>query len=285
MIGKQHYDNIPVPEQLTDVMDRAQQKARQKQRKTNRIVRYSSLIAACIAFLLVVNIPTVANAMYNIPVLGSIVKVLQFGEGGKVTDGVHVETKVTENSVQIHFSNDGKDLMDRVPAYEVVQKDAPNRLIFTINGARTFDYDQVTQDLRKLPLVQDVYRVVILDDSAMRFVVELKDGVSHTITEYQNPGYLELTLRSDATITEPHMIYALRTESMPMGESLSMLEELYPNEDISFIKTSGERYAAVIGEYETKEEAEAKLKQVSTESPDYHDFRVDSWMSNDRPHE
>lgn len=283
MIGKQHYDNISVPEQLNDVMDLAQRKARQKQRQTNRIVRYSSLIAACIAFLLIVNIPTVANAMYHIPVLGSIVKVLQFGKGGEVTDGAHVETKVTQNSVQIHFSQDGKESMERVPAYEVVQKDAPNRLIFTINGARSFDYDQVTRDLLKLPLVKEVYRVTILDDSAMRFVVELKDGVSHTVTEYQNPGYLELTLQANAVPTKPHMIFALRTEHMPMGESLSLLEELYPNEDISFIKTSDEQYAAVIGNYATKEEAEAKLKQINAESPDNHDFHVDSWMSNEKP--
>ncbi len=125
--------------------------------------------------------------------------------------------------------------------------------------------------------------VTMLDDSAIWFVVELEDGVDHTITEYQQPAAMELTLRSNSTPVQPHRICALRTVAMPMGETLGMLEELYPDEDSSFIKISDHTFVAVIGEYTTEAQAERKLKQLTSDSPDDQDFYVDSWMSNAKP--
>ena len=43
------------------------------------MMRYSSVVAAAVVLLFVVNIPTVANALSKVPVVGSIVQVLQFG--------------------------------------------------------------------------------------------------------------------------------------------------------------------------------------------------------------
>ncbi len=134
MIGKQHYDAIDIPEQLADVIAEAQQKAARKRQQTRRRIRYASIIAACIAVLLVLfQVPTVAKAIYPIPVLGSIVKVLQFGHGGEMTDGAHVQTTVTQNALRIHCSNEGQELA-YVPAYTVKQESAPDRLLFTFQG-------------------------------------------------------------------------------------------------------------------------------------------------------
>ncbi len=283
MIGKKHYDDIQIPQQLAEVMEQAQQRAAQTHQQRKRRIRYASVIAACIALLFVsANIPSVARAMYPIPVLGSIVKVLQWGEGGAITDGAHVQTQVTDEELRIQFSNEGKEL-SRVPAYTVEQKEAPHRLIFTIQGARYLDFGTIQQDLQQLPLVKEVYPVMILDDSAIRFVVELQNGVEHTITEYQQPASLQLTLRASDKQVQPHEVFALRTAAMPMSEEMAMLEEMYPQEDVSFIKISPDAFVAVIGNYTTAADAEQKLEQLTVEATDEPTFYVDHWMSDAKP--
>lgn len=281
MTHKNRYDDIQIPKQLADVIHTAQQKA-VKRKQSFRIVRYSSLVAACIAFIMIINIPSVAKAMSPIPVLGSIVKVLQWGQGGEITDGAKVNTAIVEGHIQIHFSNDGQ-VSNRVPFYTVKHKDAPNRLIFTFDGVRTFDYDAVQKDLLALPLVQDVYSSMILDDSSVGFVVQLKDNVNYSITEFENPGVLKLTLSSSENPAQPQKVYVLRTQPMSFGEQMGMVEETYPEEDISFIKISNNRFVAVIGEYYTLEEAQTKLKQMTNQASDHDQFYIDSWMTNETP--
>ncbi|AIQ16622.1 hypothetical protein H70357_08060 [Paenibacillus sp. FSL H7-0357] len=281
MMGKDRYENIKIPEQLASVIYNAQKSASARKRSL-RTMRFASLIAACIMLLFTVNIPSVSHAMSKIPVVGKIVQVLQFGGGGERTDGARVGTEAAENTLKIHFSS-GNEPVANVPSYTVEQKGAPNRLIFTFNGTRQFDYETIEKDLHTLPLVKDVYRNIILDDSAMRFVVELKDGVKHSISEFKDPGYLELKLTPNGESAPPHEVFSIRTGEMLLGEEMGILEELYPDEDISFIKTATGNFIAVIGEYDTVEEAKNKLKEI-TEHEFYNgEFYVDSWMSNESP--
>lgn len=282
MTGKERYDRIPIPDRLDDVLQDAQKRAATRTRRFSGVSRLAVVAAACLMLLLVVNVPAVSHAMANIPVVGKIVQVLQFGGGGERTDGVAVDTAVVEeNTLRIEFGSNGQASAN-VPSYTVEQKDAPNRLIFTFNGTREFDYDKVEQDLRGLSLVKDVYRNVILDDSAMRFVVELKNGVTHTITEFREPAGLELKL-TQGTAEEPYVVYGLRSEEMPMGEGLAMLEELYGGEGVSFVKAGSGEFVAVIGEYRTREEAEKKLREVEEKAGvgvGESEFVVQSWMSD-----
>lgn len=281
MMKKNRYDDIHIPEQLADVIHHAQQKAIQRKRSF-RIVQYSSLIAACIAFVLLVNVPGVASAMSKIPVLGHIVQVLQWGQGGEITDGAQIDTSVVEDRIQIHFSHDGK-VSNRVPFYTVKHKTAPNRLIFTFEGVRTFNYDQVRKDLLALPLVKDVYSSMILDDSAMGFVVQLQNNVNYSVTEFEHPASIELKLSSNNKPAQPQKIFTLRTQPMQFGEQMGMLEETYPQEDISFIKIANDQFIGVIGEYSTLEEAQSKLKQIKAQADNNNDFQIDSWMNNEMP--
>ncbi|MBY0165003.1 hypothetical protein V4V36_31195 [Paenibacillus lautus] len=281
MTGKDRYEHIEIPAQLTGVIEAAQKKAATHKR-SKRMMRYSSVVAAAVALLFVVNIPTVANALSKVPVVGSIVQVLQFGGGGERTDGVTVGTEASEDVFKIHFDQEGESVSS-VPAYTVDHRDAPNRLIFTFNGVRNFDYDAIKKDMLALPLVEDVYENVILDDSAMRFVVELKDGVKHTVSEYKDPGYIELKLTSTGEPATPREVFYIRSEAMPQGESLAILEEIYLEDDVTFIKAAGGDFIAVIGGFDTREAAEQKLSEISSRETYGDDLRIDSWMSNERP--
>ncbi|KOP65143.1 hypothetical protein AMS62_07705 [Bacillus sp. FJAT-18019] len=281
MTGKERYEHIEIPAQLTDVIVAAQKKAAARKRSM-RLARYSSVVAAAIALLFVVNIPTVANALSKVPVVGSIVQVLQFGSGGERTDGITVGTEASENVFKIHFDQQGESISS-VPAYTVDHREAPNRLIFTFNGVRNFDYETIKKDMLALPLVKDVYENVILDDSAMRFVVELRDGVRHSVSEFKDPGYIELKLTSTGEPVTPREVFYIRSEAMPQGESLAILEEIYMEDDVTFIKTADGNFIAVIGGFDTREAAEQKLGEISARDNYGDDLRIDSWMNNERP--
>ncbi|WP_340022499.1 DUF4179 domain-containing protein [Paenibacillus sp. FSL K6-1096] len=283
MTGKDRYAQIEIPAQLGEVLEEAQRKA--AARRSKRTVRWrwlGSTAAAVIACLLVLNIPGVASALSKLPVVGSIVKVLQFGTGGGLTDGAAVSTVTTEDTITMVFGQDGGSAAS-VPAYTVDQREAPDRLIFTFNGVRSFDYDALEQDLLASPLVSDVYRNIILDDSAMRFVVELKEGTRHTLTEYSNPGTLELKLTAEDKAAPPKEVYYVRSEGMPQGESLAILEEIYLDDDVTFLKTTSGDFAAVIGAFPTREAAEQKLAEIAARENYAGDLYVDNWMSNGHP--
>ena len=54
-------------------------------------------------------------------------------------------------------------------------------------------------------------------------------------------------------------------------------------DDVTFIKTASNDFLAVIGGFDTREEAEQKLGEISARDSYGDDLRIDSWMSNERP--
>lgn len=193
MTGKERYEQINIPSGLSGVIQQARQRARKQKRRKMMIWRSSSLVAACAAVMITANVPGVAKALSDVPVIGSVVKILQVGGGGERTDGVSVTTTKESDTLNIHFQIDGEQITS-APSYTVDHKEGPNRLIFTFNGVRHLDYGKLEKDIKALKNVKDVYQNIILDDSAIGFVVELKDHVKYSVSEYQQPGYIQLKL-------------------------------------------------------------------------------------------
>ena len=54
-------------------------------------------------------------------------------------------------------------------------------------------------------------------------------------------------------------------------------------DNVTFIKTASNDFIAVIGGFDTREEAEQKLGEISARDSYGDDLRIDSWMSNERP--
>jgi len=282
MTGKERYDNIEIPSQLSDVIEKAAQRGRAHQRNRKLFRGTSTLVAACAALMIAVNIPGVAMALSDVPVVGSIVKVLQVGGGGERTDGAKVNTSAQENTLDIHFTIAGEQIAS-VPAYRVDYKEAPNRLIFNFNGIRDLDLQKLQQDISSLSNVKDVYSNVILDDSAIRFVVELKDNIDYTVSEYKEPGYIQLKLFGVAEQVEPHEVFYVRSQEMEQGEVLGMLDEQYAQDGSSVIKTKDGKYVLAIGGFKSRAEAEEMLQKLTEREDYYEKLQVDSWMSNENP--
>lgn len=282
MTGKERYDNIEIPARLSGVIQEATRRGRAHQRNRRLIRGTSTLVAACAALMIAVNMPGVAMALSDVPVVGSIVKVLQVGGGGERTDGAAVQTSVQENTLDIHFTIDGEQTAS-VPAYTVDYKEAPNRLIFTFNGVRDLDFQKLKQDISSLSNVKDVYNNVILDDSAVRFVVELKDKIDYSVSEYKEPGYIQLKLFSAAKPKEAHEVFYVRSQAMEQGETLGILDEQYTQDGSTVIKTKNGKYILAIGGFESRAEAEEMLHQLAEREDYYEPLQVDSWMSNESP--
>ncbi|RAP17926.1 hypothetical protein C2W64_04529 [Brevibacillus laterosporus] len=281
MTGKERYENIEIPSRLSGVIHQAQNQGRIYTRK-KRLIGGSSLVAACAAILITVNVPSVAMALSDVPVLGSIVKVLQVGGGGERTDGVSITATARDNTLNIHFNMNGEQAMS-APAYKVDHKEAPDRLIFTFNGVRDLDYAKLQEDIKALSNVKDVYNNVILDDSAFRFVVELKDNIDYSVSEYQKPGYIQLKLFAAEKTEKAQEVFYVRSQTMEFGEMLGILDEQYAQDGSSVIKTKNGKYVVALGGFQSRTEAEEILHKLSAREDYNEPLHVDSWMSNENP--
>lgn len=282
MTGKERFDNIEIPAGLSGIIQDARRRAHAKKRGRN--VRRGSIVAAaaCAAVLITANYPGAASAMSDVPVLGQIVKLLQIGGGGERTDGVSVTTQAHADTLDIHFDADGEQT-SAAPAYTVQRQNGPDRLIFTFNGVRNLNHAQLEADIRRLAYVKDVYRDIILDDSAIRFVVELKDRTDYTVTEFKQPGMIRLSLFPAEKMPVSNRLYFIRSQEMKQGESLAILEEQYSAEGSGVVKTRSGSFAMVIGSFATQAEAEAFLEKLKARDDYTEPLTVDGWMSNERP--
>jgi hypothetical protein len=144
--------------------------------------------------------------------------------------------------------------------------------------ARSRDYRQKSKSDRK-----DVYNNVILDDSAVCFVVELKDDINYSVSEYQKPGYIQLKLFDTEKKEKTHEVFYVRSQEMELGEMLGMLDEQYSQDESSVIKTKNGKYIVALGGFESRNEAEELLRKLSAREDYNEPLHVDSWMSNENP--
>jgi len=283
MYGKEKYDEIVIPSNLSEVIQDARKRAH-KQKRNKRVWRGSSLAAACAAVVIAVNVPTVAMALSDVPIIGSVVKIFQIGSGGQSTDGAVATTKQESDSLNIQFKVDGNQLAS-APAYTVERLEGPDRLVFTFNGVRELDVAKMEKDIRALHYVKDVYRNMILDDSAVRFVIELQDNVDYSVSEYKDPGYIQLKLFSAADRSQPRELFFVRSQDMEEGEALAMLAEQFHDEGSSMVKTRTGKFAVVMGGFDNEAQAKTWLQQMKQQKEEeaVSQLYVDHWMSNANP--
>ncbi|WP_042354515.1 DUF3298 and DUF4163 domain-containing protein [Bacillus rubiinfantis] len=117
---KAEYKNLPIPENLDDVVQQALTEQPQ-QKKTFRYKALSGLVAAAAIFAVSVNVsPALAKSISDIPVIGSIVKVITFTEFNKnekdynasikVPKVSNIENKQLESSLNQKYLSESKQL-------------------------------------------------------------------------------------------------------------------------------------------------------------------------------
>ena len=236
---KQQYMAIQVPKALDNAIYRGLERGSKNKRR--RIVKQYVLSAATFFILVMVSLavtinlsPSFANSLADVPVLGRIVKLLQFvdgkASGGSINDGVDinnlevVETYGTESFV-IHFAK-GNETLSELSAFEIHRYEKPNTIQFDMGGVRMLSASEDFGTIRRLKLVKDVYRLMTLDDSLVRFQVVLEDNVEVEVGHLSNPEGLLVTLsRQDNPINVSDEIFTVRTKSFPFSEAFGHLEE------------------------------------------------------------
>ncbi|MEH6941106.1 hypothetical protein [Bacillus sp. JJ722] len=147
------FDHIKIPDELDQYIDKGIAKGKAynqssfsftkwKYKRFTKIVASITLIGS-ISLITIANVPVLANELEKIPVVGKLVKVLDFDNGsdsgGNITDGTKIGTQpISENKVDIFFELD-KEVTDFVPYYNVTYREYPYGLAFEFYGVRGFD--------------------------------------------------------------------------------------------------------------------------------------------------
>ncbi len=259
-LGKQFYDEIPIPAALDIVInDAITRYKRDAWRKTARKFT-ASAVAAVLLLFTAANIPPIYAYAADLPILGTLVRVLHVGTGGEQTDGVHTAADAAGQTVSLRFEADAQAAAT-APVYTATHLNAPNRLVLTLSGVRTLDFPSIESSLRKADAVRDVYRSMIADDSSYGFVIVLKPGYDYEISELANPASLSLRFFQSEQAAQ-NTYYYLRTAAVPYGEELSILSETLFEDHPTQLKTADGNYIVTVGEYATEAEATAALQSI-----------------------
>ncbi len=291
---QQAYSDIEIPEELSlasrkgiergkqykqDQSHQLDNQTKQVKRGTNMSgLKWTGSVAAAIliSFTVGVNtVPTFADSLHDVPVLGKLVSVLKFTDGsaggGTIQDGVDVNfisLKQDKNSDQmiLNFAN-SDNTQDLASSYNVKFTDNPSTMTVTVSGARNFSAIKDLETLKQSKYVQDAYPLITLDDSAIRFNVTFKEPVAYEVKEYKEPAQVAITLKDKkGDLGEGTSIYSLRTVSEPSGESQGMAEEmLFGLKDVRVLKDQKGLFLVEAGYFNTEAEALDQLKKIQTE--------------------
>lgn len=269
---KNIYLKTEIPKDLDSIIDNCVKKGelKMKGRKINKWIKGCGIAAAgFLIFVVTLNtVPVLAGSMNNIPVIGKLVKILQLkedkGQSGIVTDGSNVNliSLLKENNTESMIINFNNTYQETAPHYQIEYKKYPYSMSYTISGVRGFSAEKYFDILKQSNLILDAYKIITLDDSTVRFTVVFKKPVKYQVKEYKEPAQIAVILSEDKTSDAP--LYCIRSLSYPFSEELGALEESF---DMSvnrrILKDEKDTFLIDFGYFSTKEEAEAKLKEIT----------------------
>lgn len=277
--GQEDYENIPIPNDLTKLRSDAKKRA-EKHKKNILYLKCISTAAVFALVFLLCNVQTTYAALVKVPVLGRLVQVLNIGSGGTITDGVTVYTEADNEILTLQFTK-YQETTSSAPAYEIKYYQAPDRIVVTLNGVREFDREEFQQRIKKIKSIRYAYAEIVLDDSMIRLVLELEDGMDYMAEEFTDPGTLNITFTQAEEKEED--IYYVRTSSMKMGEPLALLAEDYPSFETTIVRTKQDLYCLVLGYRKTKEEAEELLRTIQDKQITGTEIFVEQGKTNQNP--
>lgn len=277
-IEQKNYENIEIPMELSNVLD----KVMLRKRKTT-LKKFAGIVTAFSVFLVSSNTPTVYAALSEIPVIGEVVKIFHIGSGGIISDGLKMNTAAEGERLRLLFNQNtaAKEQADHAPAYNIEEFAAPNRVVITVYGIRSCEPETFIQEAEKCPYVKNVYREILLDDSAVRLVLELQKDTGFDVREYKEPASLELHLFPQRE--NEREIWFIRSRKMNMSEELALMSELLADSNGVITGTQDNRYIFCIGEFETEEKAMQALQAMDKNIVSEYSFSVDHCISSERP--
>lgn len=204
--GKESYNNIPLPDSLSASIQKGLDRGKRYTEK-KWITGFGSLAAACLCIVVLFRIlPFSGSNNTQTPDTPMAAR----SQDTPVTPQAFSDEKPVETQAAEVYRIPCRQTTDtdtQVPVYKMEEKLAPHRLVFTLYDVRDFDFDALSEELMDSSLVKDVYRSILLDDSAVSFVVELSINTAFQLTEQTADGYLELSLSPADTADEIREVF------------------------------------------------------------------------------
>ncbi|MED2130062.1 DUF4179 domain-containing protein [Brevibacillus porteri] len=266
---KQAYHDIEIPEELAAVTEQAIERGklhRKRAKARTSWVKHAGVSAAAVFVLFTVSVntmPAFASALENVPGLGKLVKILQFNKGsaggGTPQDAVDVsfitvQKQGDQESIILNFTQDN-EVQQNASSFHVSFTEYPN------SAVKDFE------TLKQSPYIEDAYEIISLDDSLVRFHVTFKEAIAYEVKEYKEPAQVVITISPVEVSPEKQQpVYAVRTASVPYGETLGAMEEsLLVADNMRVLKDKQGGYFVEAGYYRTEAEAQEKMKQLKHE--------------------
>ncbi len=263
----------------------------------------ASILIAFTIFTAAINVmPSFADTIKDLPILGQLVEILTFvdgkSSGGSPTDGMDIST------MEGYLTTDGEEIIiqlgenafsdDSAGSYTIQYSENPSVLTFDIGGARRITAKEDFEKIASLQLVEDVYTLMTLDDSLIRFNIVFKEPIDFQIEEYKSPASLKIhiTPKDSLIVDNNPSVFTIRSNSYKFNESFGHLEEALMRsnilvgsefEKIRILKDISGRFCFELGQFDTLAEAEVFLKNIENKSP--IPLSIEERLGNDLPQE
>lgn len=263
-------EDITVPSELDSAIMNGVRRGKNKMDKRNKTIKNAGKIAACFVvavgvFATSVNVaPAFAASMEDIPVLGSLVKIFQINKtevsGGTLNDNskgeIYLNRKDVKEQLIINFADS-----ENANLYEAKYEKNPQSITITLPGTRDVtmlsDYKRAQGES---DYIKSVYPLITLDDSIVRYVVEIEDFSNVQVSEYKKPGQIviEFTKSDDYPLND---IYSVRSYSYENNEEFAQFEESLQETDYRILKDELEKRFFEFAQFDNEKDAESFAKK------------------------
>jgi hypothetical protein len=235
---KKNYQNIEIPEELKERVEKGISEG--KQASKHRILPFAKGIgivaAACAALVVTVNVnPTVAQAMEGVPVLGSIVKVVDFTTYSDKQENKQMEANVKVPEVEVVgkdgkvLTKESKELNAEVSGYlNDIIKQYQRDVAAVADGSQ--GHEAVTSD----------YRIVTDNDKlfSLRVDTEIAMGGSNSFTKIYN-----IDKETGKLITLKNLFADGSNYKTRISDNIKkqMREQMKKNDNLNYFLDDGEK--------------------------------------------
>ncbi len=157
----------------------------------------------------------------------------------------------------------------------MVREQYPHRLVLHFDGVRSISASDISAP-QESELIEDIYRLVTLDDSRQSLALSFKMPVEYEVAEAQGPAGLSIKIKEAEAGEGLPSVYSLRSASFEYGESVGVIEGMLKGEfygkEVRMLRDQNGTYFVEEGLYETEEEAMARQKALQAEGVDFELF-------------
>lgn len=245
---------------------------RKLKRRDNLLSAVTTLAAALVIFVGGVNyMPTFAAQLEQIPVIGVFVKLVKFnqgfGSGGVVTDGANASklealSDLKNQYLILHFEQEG-EAKENASHYEIEYQSSPETMLITLSGVRLMSAKDDFVALKGNQYVKEVYPVMTLDDSMVRFMIVFNTSVKYEVSEFKSPASLQIKISPEIKEARPY--FRIRTVASEPNEAQAIIEESLGGvfNQMRLLKDDAkEQYYWELGQYSSEIEANKAFEEA-----------------------